>query len=148
MSDVNLIGSFGPKNRWQKKVLSADVTATTLDISTTTGNSDFKFTGLEIGKHYEIYVASLLIATLGDHQLDLFTVHDGQDILRNYGGNPMDSGGSGDGKTISNRLIFKATASTLTFKLSSVGSGSILVSTWTHAILIERNDLEDEVSIW
>jgi hypothetical protein len=146
------------KNRWQRKVLSADVSAATFDMSTTSGNSDFKFTGLTIGQHYELKLNFRQFITAGDAFLgiDVFNLTSpSSSDTRLFVIGDGNEGSSLAGPTTSGSVIFKATSSDIRIGLSSLDSGSYIVggldnnsSVNSSMTLIERNDLEDEVDIW
>lgn len=142
MSDVSLIGSFGPKNRWQKKVMSTDIT-------TDTTITELGFSNLEVGKHYEIKLNLTNIAAQDDSAAVVRINHDGNILtelgMGNGAAEVTDKASAGRAGV---SVIFKATATTLTFTTTSINAGSRIEAENSSAILIERNDLEDEVSIW
>jgi len=107
-----------PKNRWQKKVLSVDVT-------TNTTITDLGFSNLEVGKHYEIKLNLNITAEISDSSVAVSINHDG---------NILTEVGIGNGATAATdkpqagragvSFVFKATASTLTFVSASISAGS------------------------
>ena len=128
------------KNRWQKKFLFADVTQPYSDLSTSPSNSDFKFTNLEIGKHYELVLHVRASAFEVIAWQDATTT-----LVTRVGPSALGNDNVGGVST------FKATSTFIRFQAVELTSGGILSgnnATETYAILIERNDLEDEVSIW
>jgi hypothetical protein len=153
MSDVNLIGSFGPKNRWQKKYLVADETASVTDIGTngSASNSGFEFNGLTPGKIYKLTMQAEaeLSGTSATEVALLIGIHNSATVAQV--GCRLDSLTPSDIRhtRASSSVIFEATASSVTFNTLILGTGAIRgnnssLETW--AMIEELNNFESETA--
>lgn len=126
------------KNKVQTKILSANVSGTTVDIA------DLRFNNLTIGKFYEFRLQAHF--TLQSNGFTTASViHNGVEIGRaryNSDGSASDSG-----STYTVSATFQATATTLTVDFTPGGAGTLVLfgdgtRGGTYHQLEERNDLE------
>lgn len=139
------------KNRWQKKFLQNDIAASASDMSSTTGNSNFKFLNLEIGKVYKVsyQFSGYINGTEADMYILMDTNHDGNTLGRSIVRFDRKTEADFVQAQSGNSIIFTATTSTLTFSCSIVGSGRITgngTGSETFAMLEELNNYEAETS--
>lgn len=113
--------------------------------------SDLTFSGLEIGKTYEIRGTFFLLNDVGaaDDAVSIFAMHDGSSLSRAAMLIRETSDTVADALHIAMSATFVATASTLTFEVSgssgSSGAQSGASKTGTFVELEKRNDLETNV---
>lgn len=127
------------KNKIQTKILSADVT-------TDTTVSDLTFTGLVVGKWYEVRGLFRIQVNSGgsNPNLTVDITHDSTILKRvNY----VSGGTNSAGVSLSGDIVFQATATTLTFETLAASANSFLrgnsTQQETFVQLEERNDLEE-----
>lgn len=114
------------KNKFQNIVLAQNVTATSTDLSGTTGNSAFIFNNLVIGKVYKVtYSPSIsLTGTTATESMVSRIFHDGNTIAAHRHRNDGQSDESANLASIT--AIFVATATTVLFGFGEAGTGVIV----------------------
>lgn len=127
--------------KYQKKPLSAALSATTADIAS------MRFSNLEIGKHYKLTLHAYLINVgVAIGQLD--AVHNGNVIANRRSDN--DVGGAQNTQASSVSVNFEATATTVTFNFTRTGSSTLqgngtLAQTFA---MLEELSRRVETNIW
>lgn len=138
----HFIDDANVRNRWQKNTIASNAT-------TSAGLAGFQFSNLEVGKHYEIKVVLTCVATSNDAGLNV-NIENGSSnsiLYLNIGG-WLGTTASNPVATVSGSVVFKAQATSVTFTGGSMNTTSYVASANSYSFLIERNELEDEVSIW
>ena len=141
--DFTVFGTFPEKNLVQTKTLAQDVTVDASDISTTTGNSDFRFDNLTIGKWYNVTGIVAFVGTSSTNDNGVLRAVHNSNVLNQVS---VATFANNFGYRIPISFKFKAEASTLTFESLSLtdmrinGDGT---RSETHVQLEERNDLRE-----
>jgi hypothetical protein len=140
--DLTVYAQAGQTYKTQTKYLSADWDST--DSNGVSGDLDFS--NLTIGQWYEIQLYTR--ATVPSGNVDNLTLrgsHDGSSLIQNAHALYFNSGGPVEKNYTSKK--FKATATTLTFSASSIGTGSTFdgndTTSETHAVLTEIPPLQE-----
>lgn len=142
MSDVNLIGSFGPKNRWQKKThatATVQSSATTLNLIT--------FSGLEIGKVYKIFYAGQANSnTTSNSAANFQIVHNGE-VLETRQSSVLRDSTELTNSNVPMFAIFNAENTTVAVNLIWAAGGQFRVQGAANsAYLVELNNFESETA--
>ena len=130
--------------KWQKKVLSATLSASATDIAS------LRFSNLEIGKTYKLSMNAYhrILGTNASEESRLTAKHNGSIIL--YAEYRDDDKDSSEGRSVQHtKTIFTAAATTVTFDYYENGICELqgIQNAYTYAILEELPNHE-EVSIW